>query len=98
MERRHLKTAIGVAMVLVGLAQAWSGPNTGDQILAALGGVYALIGVAYLWADGYRAAGSRPTAATTVVRAMTDDLEPLDPREAIDRCLDERRGERSERT
>jgi site-specific recombinase XerD len=29
---------------------------------------------------------------------MTDDLEPLDPREAIDMYLDERRGELSERT
>ena len=43
---------IGGAMVLVGLVQAILGTRQGDTIFAGLGGAYALIGVAYLYAHG----------------------------------------------
>ncbi|WP_408959347.1 hypothetical protein [Natrinema sp. 74] len=47
------KAAIGIAMVLLGLVQAWSFRATGDQISAALGLLYAAIGVGFLWTEVY---------------------------------------------
>jgi len=43
---------IGGAMVLVGLVQVILGTRQSDTIFAGLGGAYALIGIAYLYAHG----------------------------------------------
>lgn len=53
MNRRRLKTLIGVAMVLLGLVQAWSFAVQDMWIPAALGIAYGAIGVAFLWAEVY---------------------------------------------
>jgi hypothetical protein len=55
MERATLRTGIGIAMVLVGAAQAafaWPG----NAPYAALGVFYALLGVAYYWVEVHRTA------------------------------------------
>ncbi|WP_254763234.1 hypothetical protein [Natrinema marinum] len=48
------KAAIGSAMVLLGLVQAGSFWAADDRVVAALGLLYAAIGVGFLWAEVYR--------------------------------------------
>jgi len=55
MERRRLKTVIGIAMVLLGLVQAWSFAVQDMWIPTALGVAYGAIGVAFLWTEVYAA-------------------------------------------
>ncbi|GAA0664289.1 hypothetical protein ACFQDG_05940 [Natronoarchaeum mannanilyticum] len=55
MNRRRLKILIGVAMVLLGLVQAWSFAVQDMWIPTALGVAYGAIGVAFLWTEVYAA-------------------------------------------
>lgn len=56
--RRRLKTLIGVAMVLLGLVQAGSFAVQAEWIPVGLGIAYGAIGVAFLWAEVYAADAS----------------------------------------
>jgi 1,4-dihydroxy-2-naphthoate octaprenyltransferase len=56
MERRRLATLIGLAMIALGLIQAGSFAVQSDWIFSFLGLVYAILGVAYLWAEVYSTA------------------------------------------
>ena len=53
MERRRVKTIIGVAMVLLGIVQALAFAVQSQWIMTALGLTYGGIGVAFLWAEVY---------------------------------------------
>ena len=54
MDRRTLQTGLSVAWVLLGVGQVVSGVLGDEPLFAALGAVYALLGVAYYWAEVYR--------------------------------------------
>jgi hypothetical protein len=58
MERATLRTGIAIAMVVVGAVQATLA-GSGNVPYAALGVFYALLGVAYYWAEVHREAGGR---------------------------------------
>ena len=47
------KRVIGAAMVIIGLLQASFGSLNDELLYAFLGLAYALIGVAYIWVEGY---------------------------------------------
>lgn len=53
MERRRLKTLIGLAMVGIGLVQVGLFARESEWIPTGLGLLYAGIGIAYLWAEVY---------------------------------------------
>lgn len=53
MERRRLAILSGMAMVALGLIQAGSFAIGGDWKFSFLGLVYAILGVAFLWAEVY---------------------------------------------
>lgn len=53
MEKERLRTIIGTAMVCLGLVQTVSSIVQGNIPFAFFGFLYALIGVAYLWAEVY---------------------------------------------
>ncbi|MUV85400.1 hypothetical protein GJ631_02060 [Natronomonas sp. CBA1123] len=55
MEKERLRTLIGIAMVSLGLVQTVSGVLQDNLPFATFGFLYALIGVAYLWAEVYSA-------------------------------------------
>jgi hypothetical protein len=55
MEKERLRTLIGLAMVSLGLVQTISGVVQDNLPFAIFGFLYALIGVAYLWAEVYSA-------------------------------------------
>ena len=57
MERKQLKTVIGLAMVGLGLVQAGSFALQSEWIPIVLGLLYSVIGIAYLWAEVYTASG-----------------------------------------
>jgi len=54
MTSTRTKTAIGVAMVALGVLQAVAYALQDQVVPAVLGGVYATLGVAYLWAEVLR--------------------------------------------
>ncbi|WP_227131752.1 hypothetical protein [Halorubellus salinus] len=54
MASTRTKTAIGVAMVALGVLQAVAYALQAQVVPAVLGGVYATLGVAYLWAEVLR--------------------------------------------
>lgn len=54
MERRRLKTFIGLAMVALGLIQVASFGISDDPLFSAFGLLYAVIGAAFLWTEVYR--------------------------------------------
>ena len=53
MEEGRLRKLIGMAMVALGLIQVGSFGLAGDWIFSFFGLIYAIIGVAYLWAEVY---------------------------------------------
>jgi len=53
MEEGRLRKLIGMAMVALGLIQVGSFALAGDWIFSFFGLIYAIIGVAYLWAEVY---------------------------------------------
>ncbi|WP_254522005.1 hypothetical protein [Natrinema caseinilyticum] len=55
MERRRLKTGIGLAMVALGLVQAGAYALQSEWVPTALGLFYSVIGLAYLRAEVYAA-------------------------------------------
>jgi len=54
MTSTRTKTALGVAMVALGVLQAVAYALQDQVVPAVLGGVYATLGVAYLWAEVLR--------------------------------------------
>jgi len=50
MEKRRLRKLIGMAMIALDLIQVGSFALAGDWIFSFFGLIYAIIGVAYLWA------------------------------------------------
>ncbi|CQH56664.1 uncharacterized protein HHUB_2414 [Halobacterium hubeiense] len=55
MERRRLNTLVGLAMVGVGALQTGVYALQSEWTPAALGVLYAVVGVAYLWVHVYTA-------------------------------------------
>jgi uncharacterized integral membrane protein len=53
MDRRRLRTLIGVAMIGLGLVQAGLFAGQSEWLPTALGLLYSAIGGAYLWAEVY---------------------------------------------
>ena len=53
MASRQLRTIIGVAMVGIGLVQAFLYAVQTEWIPTGLGIIYSLIGIGYLWAEVY---------------------------------------------
>lgn len=56
MERRLLKTIIGIAMVGMGLVQASLYAVQSEWIPTGLGIFFSLLGIVYLWAEVYSTA------------------------------------------
>ncbi len=56
MERRLLKTAIGIAMVGIGLVQVSLYAVQSEWIPTGLGVFISLLGIVYLWAEVYSTA------------------------------------------
>jgi len=54
MTSTRTKTVLGVAMVALGVLQAVAYALQDQVVPAVLGGVYATLGVAYLWAEVLR--------------------------------------------
>ena len=57
MERRKLRTLIGVAMLGLGLVQSGLYGMQGEWLPTAFGLLFSSIGVAYLWAEVYSVNG-----------------------------------------
>jgi energy-converting hydrogenase Eha subunit E len=55
MATKRQRRVIGAAMIVLGLLQAALGSLDDDLVFALLGTIYASIGVAYLWFEGYAA-------------------------------------------
>jgi len=55
MERRRLKTIIGLALVGLGLVQAVPSALQGEWIEMILDLFYSCLGIVYLWAEVYTA-------------------------------------------
>ena len=58
MDERRLKTGLSVAWVTLGAVQTVTGLARSEPLFAVLGGIYALLGVAYYWAEVWRERGA----------------------------------------